>query len=359
MRTVDERLRDLAERLGQRVDTSGVHSRLQERVKKRHRIAAARVPTVAAVALIIALGGWLTLSRAFSRVEPSNPIGIPRETAATSTPGTASPSPSQQATMDLTGTFAFESTKGDLYLVPADTGVAAKLLSDAGGGLSWSPDGSKIAFARGISEGTGEIRIADATTGDTSLVAGAGGPQYPTWSPTGDRLAFMDEVGNIYTVGAEGTQLQQITDYSDKCAEHGPVWSPKGDFIVVTRDCEEAIRSGIYRMSPSGAGMTPILLTKASVYGLSVSPDGQTIVFAKGYGGIHLMSADGANERQLTDDRDFSPVWSGDGTTIGFIRDSQIWATSPEGGAPIQVTHLNGVSPVELAWSATTIRSKQ
>ena len=58
----------------------------------------------------------------------------------------------------------------------------------------------------------------------------------------------------------------------------------------------------------------------------SWSPDGTQIIFSSDRGGgeeIFVMGADGANERQLTDNSfpDFAPSWSPDGAQIAFNRE--------------------------------------
>jgi hypothetical protein len=99
-------------------------------------------------------------------------------------------------------------------------------------GPSWSPDGTEIAFVDTETgsimaihpDGTALRRIIDAgeLVGGVHLVYGA------TWSPDGTQIAFMagpDSTDtHIYIVGADGSDVRQVTDGPAPDAE--PAWQP-------------------------------------------------------------------------------------------------------------------------------------
>lgn len=74
------------------------------------------------------------------------------------------------------------------------------------------------------------------------------------------------------------------------------------------------------------------------------SPDGKQIAFHAHHGSriwsIHVMNADGSNRRRLTDSetRDAAPVWSPDGTQIVFSRDGDVWVMNVDGSDQRQLT---------------------
>jgi TolB protein len=98
----------------------------------------------------------------------------------------------------------------------------------------WSPDSSKIIFRYYEKEGDWKLRKfgigainADGT--NPVLIADA---QLPTWSPDGTKIAFACEDG-IYIVNADGSNKTQLAD------GWAPVWSPDGTKIAF--ECEGTI----------------------------------------------------------------------------------------------------------------------
>ena len=108
-----------------------------------------------------------------------------------------------------------------VWTVPAAGGTPQVLLNvDAGGGRqpSWSPDGSKLAYAKLVK---GVLRIytvkADGSS-QKALTPGDPCPcQFPTWSPNGSQIAFQagpSRKEQIYVVGANGGSVKRLTDGS-------------------------------------------------------------------------------------------------------------------------------------------------
>lgn len=88
---------------------------------------------------------------------------------------------------------------------------------------TWSPDGSQIAFTAYTGDGpTGNIDVVN-VDGTERHTVGQGVD--PTWSPDGTRIAFEAIDGgasHIYSVRADGTDLQQLTSGPD--SDHSPDW---------------------------------------------------------------------------------------------------------------------------------------
>jgi dipeptidyl aminopeptidase/acylaminoacyl peptidase len=116
--------------------------------------------------------------------------------------GTPVPSPDGQwIVVEVTEpAYDEDETSSDLWLVAVDGDQEPRQLtatSGSEGGVSWSPDSTRIAFSskRG-EEDVAQIYVMDMTQAGeaqkfTSLVTGASGP---TWSPDGKRLAFESRV---------------------------------------------------------------------------------------------------------------------------------------------------------------------
>ena len=114
---------------------------------------------------------------------------------------------------------------------------------------AWSPDGASIAFISAPTSPTSSrdrnwsvegrlITIHTVATGvSRDIVLPNGdfiGPHAISWSPDGQRIAFVAYEGEypwkpaVYTVGADGSELTRISD-----AISGPAWSPDGERIAI------------------------------------------------------------------------------------------------------------------------------
>ncbi|HEY1403498.1 MAG TPA: hypothetical protein VGB05_05185 [Pyrinomonadaceae bacterium] len=128
--------------------------------------------------------------------------------------------------------------------------------------LSWSPDGSKIAFSVYDSQGQSDIytvNLADgAVTGLTTAATPGVDYRSPAWSPDGRQIALTRSTftfipggdGEIYVMNADGSDLRNLTN--SLYADGGANWSPDGSALVLT-----SLRDGndeIYMMYPDGSG---------------------------------------------------------------------------------------------------------
>ncbi|MGH9946571.1 MAG: choice-of-anchor Q domain-containing protein [Pyrinomonadaceae bacterium] len=125
---------------------------------------------------------------------------------------------------------------------------------------SWSPDGTKIAYANGFGENQKEIYVvnSDGSNGASPvrLTNNAVRDDFPDWSPDGTRIAFgtRRDGGNweIYSMNADGTTPLRLTN--DPATEILPSWSADGSQIIFTTD-----RTGdteIFRMNADGSNPT-------------------------------------------------------------------------------------------------------
>lgn len=137
----------------------------------------------------------------------------------------------------------------EIWVAAAD-GSDRRLLVDSPGrdsGPAWSPDGSKIAFASDRDRNgecffhdcwghNGEIYVMNADGSEqTRITHDPGDDSGPTWSPDGSRIAFAglrdvdgavdapEENYEIYVVDADGSDLRQLTDNTAWDVE--PDWS--------------------------------------------------------------------------------------------------------------------------------------
>jgi TolB protein len=166
---------------------------------------------------------------------------------------------------------------------------------------AWSPGGDWIAYysASAVAYGLYIIR----PDGSDKRQILAGDAEYPTWSPDGRRLAFMS-LGfpassspssadyEIYAVDVDGGNVQRLTNLTGE--DGWPAWSHDGTRIAYTRMPTEAESE------------------------------------------IHVMTADGEDDRLIADPNDsleeYSPSWSPNDRYIAYHAYTQTESSSVVSG---------------------------
>jgi len=167
--------------------------------------------------------------------------------------------------------------------------------------LSWSPDGTQIAFHSDRS-GDGEIYVMDVDgSHPVNLAHDPAKDWWPDWSPDGTQIAFHSNRSGddeIYVMDVDGGNLINLTHHpeSDGC----PAWSPDGTQIVFNSN-----RSGNDE--------------------------------------IYMIDADGGDPIQITHQpgSDILPAWSPDGSQIAIM-------TNRTGNWDLYILTLGGASRVEI-----------
>ena len=144
------------------------------------------------------------------------------------------------------------------------------------GGVAWSPDGRRIAFAVGTLKHPNKhthvstaLFVANADgSGQRQISPWSLGAANPDWAPDGSRIVFNSEGGhspNIYAVRPDGSELTRIL-----AGNHGgvgpaanPAWSPDGTKIVFTAPPKLGayVRTDVYAMDADGTNIQPLVVS--------------------------------------------------------------------------------------------------
>jgi Tol biopolymer transport system component len=202
-------------------------------------------------------------------------------------------------------------------------------LADQAFGLRLSPDGSTIAFITGDVNG----QVATIRTDGSNLTyltepatnSNAGDAQTAvSWSPDGTQIAYASS-GDLYVIDADGSNVRQLT--TDPNGDYYPAWSPDGSTIAYWNGSTTGQDGGptdaeLYTIPATGG--TPTRLTNNEIPDIEPawSPDGgQIAYFSTDRGDLRVMRADGTHDRAVftQGNSGWAPSWSPDGTRIAFL----------------------------------------
>ena len=222
----------------------------------------------------------------------------------------------------------------------------AQITGDAyvgvGGGGSWSPDGSEVAFVK-LTTGRKDIWIVDSDGEERPLTTGgmaADGAASVRWSPTGDLVAFVSRAGGmkrVWTVPVQGGEPRPLATPVEVLFAS---WSPDGRRLAVASGSPGS--SDIWTVSLDGHEERRLVAGPGINTQPDWSPDGSQIAFAsnrprpgetESSWNIWRVAATGGEIPLLV--AGHSPQWSHDASQILHVWDDNVWTSPVAGGGPI------------------------
>jgi serine/threonine protein kinase len=295
-----------------------------------------------------------------------------------------------------------------LYQVQVLGGNARKLVDDIGGYVTFSPDGSRMAFVR--EQGTLTIANADGGAAQTLSNAGEGNSRnFLAWSPDGKTIVsslFSAKDTNVRLVETsveDGTEKPMASPVWFRVS--GLAWLPDGSGLIVSGRDPDTKLSQLWLLEYPQGKLRRITNDLNSYQGASLTADGGTIVSiqeeklsniwvapngdaavarritfekekdeggagmawtrdgkivytvrAAGTQDLWISNEDGSENRQLTFNArsNFSPSVSPDNRQIVFVSDRlgnlTVWKMSPDGSNQKQLTDSPGTAAAPV-WS--------
>ena len=269
---------------------------------------------------------------------------------------------------------------GQLWMMDVATGRTKRVgsQSESGSDPLWSPDGSHLAYIRGLN-GKSELVVVGADGAEPEVLAELGWTDGPlpgtgarlSWSPDGKQIAFVSSTPgpeadlatgdpmvftrylykptaseglhpfqdnrrtHIFVADLASKQVRQLT--RGNYYEHSIDWSPRGDEILFVSNHEPdpdiKFHYSIFAIKLADNSIQQLTFTQGNVYRPRWSPDGTKIA----YQGtkrplassettmedthIWTMNADGSDAREVgaeIDNRQGPPQWQADGKSIYF-----------------------------------------
>lgn len=199
--------------------------------------------------------------------------------------------------------------------------------------LNWSPDGSRLlCHSEGIANpadaGLYTVRSSDA--GDlvrvgTTLPGGFDNGY--GYSPDGSRILyarFVNEHGTLFSVRPDGSDPVQLSPPALSVIDLGffdrvgADWAPDSSRVAFAAFDQSSRKTGLFVVNADGSGLHRIIPPGVGALSAQWSPNGALIAFTSCCGISHawVVHPNGTGLRRVTPSRFLTPVWSPDSTKL-------------------------------------------
>jgi serine/threonine protein kinase len=238
----------------------------------------------------------------------------------------------------------------DLYRTPVLGGTPQLIVRDIDTGITFSPDGHRIAYVRANDPEVGKYRLMSANpdgSDEAILEIAANGPDtFPhslAWSADGKRLmynvfALGDVLGAIKSFDVAGKQAEPFASFKNQLV-FDVVWLPGGRWLMAryAQKGPSYLRPQIGLISDSGGQVQPVTRDTNSYDTLTVSADGKTAatVQVRITSSLSLMSNSGG----AANIQGQAPVLAQDVQSMAWTADGKVLVSD---GKSLQRMSLDG-----------------
>jgi len=244
-----------------------------------------------------------------------------------------------------------------LYQVPVLGGNSRKLMANVDGPITFSPEGDRFAFVRGQNV----LVIANADGSEERILARreeSGFWRYPAWSPDGKVIACG--AGN-YTISGDYVVGVMVKDGSQKTISaqkwfrvYYMSWLSDGSGLVMTASDRESRLTQIWNLSYPNGAVRRITNDLNSYHGASLTADstGLVCVLSNRTSNIWVVpNADVNLAKQITSESINADGLSG----LSLAPDGRIvYASGKSGNQDIWIVEANGTGQKQLTLDAAT-----